>query len=336
MVDVALGAAYDPASDTWRGLPTRPVAGPVQSTVWTGEEVVTLVANRSDPTFPAGDAVGLAYDPAGDSWEQLPPTGVAESPAELVWDGEQAVAVSHDQRSSAYRPDDGTWAPLAAIPLRDYECQPVTAAVGEIVLTNQCSGWGLLTDDGEWAIAPLPETPAGSLVTAGDVVLSWWSTDEYFNFEDAPVTYLQSFRAPELRPGDLALARTIPMGSAFLDLPADTRLSGTDHVEEAGGLVTRLRYELEEPDCTLESTAANVGGAGARIRNDLAEVEADFSHIDFPQFEGVPRRALVARVAPRQLDDRAHVLFAETDFTVLDIACADPPAADDILSRLHR
>ena len=40
--------AYDPATDTWRTLPTRPIEGAVQASVWTGEELLVLVANRSD------------------------------------------------------------------------------------------------------------------------------------------------------------------------------------------------------------------------------------------------------------------------------------------------
>jgi len=58
------GAAYNPASDTWRLLPEIPyhmTAGiTISSMVWTGNEAVVL-----------GGAVAAAYDPVTNSWRRL-------------------------------------------------------------------------------------------------------------------------------------------------------------------------------------------------------------------------------------------------------------------------
>jgi len=335
-VDVSIGHAYDPTADRWRPLPERPVAGTADATVWTGEAVVALVANRSDPRYPPGEAVAISYDPVRNRWDRLPPTGVGEIGADLAWDGERLVAADYEMQTASWDPDDGRWTRLSALPFRFYECTPNLARLGDSVLATHCSGDAVLTDGGQWAIAPPPTDPAAHLVTAGDQVLGWWSSDESFNFPEAPVTYFQSLAAPALG-DDLALTATVPVGTVLLDLPDGTRLTSTGRSEEAGGLVTILTYELADPVCTLTSTyAGSVGLAEQRIRNDVSTVEAEVGFIDLPGDDFERTAQFVASVEADELDDRAHVLLEETTSDVLDIACADLATAEDLLDRIHR
>jgi N-acetylneuraminic acid mutarotase len=68
------GAAYDPATDTWRMLPRAPLpAGYDAMGAWTGNEVLVMatpMGNKASdyPKF----AEAAAYDPASDSWRELP------------------------------------------------------------------------------------------------------------------------------------------------------------------------------------------------------------------------------------------------------------------------
>lgn len=63
------GAAYDPAADTWRVLPTGPTeAGSIATSVWTGGELVVLL----NPVSPTG-----VFDPARGRW----PTGTGRRPS---------------------------------------------------------------------------------------------------------------------------------------------------------------------------------------------------------------------------------------------------------------
>lgn len=76
------GAAYDPAADSWRTVAPLPRAGEPAGAVWTGEELVLVVADVLDQ-YEIVEPVGyrwLALDPGTDRWRDLPrppaPTGV--------------------------------------------------------------------------------------------------------------------------------------------------------------------------------------------------------------------------------------------------------------------
>jgi len=334
MLDAAANQAYDPAADAWRALPSRPIEGAVQSSVWTGEELLVLIANRSDPSYPAGEAVALSYSPADDAWRALPPTGVGEIAVALAWDGEQAVALDYEMRAATYDPDAGRWTPLPELPMRFSECSPRLAPVDGTVFAQHCSGEALLTVDREWAITTLGDGPWGTLVPTGDTVLSWWSSDSY---GDPPASVLQSYRPPEVTEGDLALTRTIPIGTVELDLPDDAQLTSTGLQEEVGGLVTGLSFTVQSGDveCRLTSTYAGISSE-ARIRNDASTVDAQLSHISLEQVDVGQDRALVAQWPAGVTDDQAHILVEESTSDILDIACPDLLTANALLERIHR
>jgi hypothetical protein len=86
------GAAYDPASDTWRKLPRGPLpAGYDAMGVWTGREVLVLATPMGDePQGKPKQAEAAAYDPSTNSWRQLaqPPMAAYVSAPAVILDGE--------------------------------------------------------------------------------------------------------------------------------------------------------------------------------------------------------------------------------------------------------
>ncbi len=82
------GAAYNPATDTWRRLADDPFDSwqLASGSVWTGEELI-LTGIEADPQVGEGQRMA-AYDPATDQWRQLadPPQGFDSF--NLLWTGE--------------------------------------------------------------------------------------------------------------------------------------------------------------------------------------------------------------------------------------------------------
>ena len=91
------GAAYDPATKTWRVLPRSPVGGYANSLVWTGREMVTWggIEERASGSagYPAGFiARGAAYDPRVDRWRRLPRSGIElRGWHTAVWTGHEMI-----------------------------------------------------------------------------------------------------------------------------------------------------------------------------------------------------------------------------------------------------
>jgi hypothetical protein len=85
--DMALldGAAYDPATDTWRMITPNTWGHPGAHAVWTGTEMVVLAKNG-----------GAAYDPATDSWRDLPTLDDGKGSGLLppVWTGHELLSAA--------------------------------------------------------------------------------------------------------------------------------------------------------------------------------------------------------------------------------------------------
>lgn len=117
------GAAYDPATDTWRMLPPAPVdqdqgdqlnyAG-----VWTGSELVV---------WGGPDGTGAAYDPASDAWRTIAagPLVSGTRDTTMVWTGSEAIVLGPSQTKTdpvlgsgpgvaAYDPFTDRWRVLAS------------------------------------------------------------------------------------------------------------------------------------------------------------------------------------------------------------------------------
>jgi hypothetical protein len=118
---VADGAAYDPAADSWRVLAPAPpgvLGGGGSAAAWTGHVAVFWAGNSPD-----GPAAGAVYDPAADSWRALPagPLGVREGYVS-VWTGHRLLIMggaAGDQFASpvaaAVDPATGSWRRLRAL-----------------------------------------------------------------------------------------------------------------------------------------------------------------------------------------------------------------------------
>ncbi|MGZ4786568.1 MAG: hypothetical protein ACXV5S_12940, partial [Acidimicrobiales bacterium] len=77
------GAAYNPATDTWRPIASNSWGHPAAHAVWAGDRMVVLAKNG-----------GAAYEPATDTWHDLPRlddgTGSFLAP---VWTGTDVVGI---------------------------------------------------------------------------------------------------------------------------------------------------------------------------------------------------------------------------------------------------
>lgn len=165
-VDHVPGAAYDPASDSWRTLADAPPLGLTGGAVaWTGDRMVVWggTANRDGQVWETN--TGAAYDPEADAWTALPPSplgprhGVASvwtGNALLVWGGSSGRQATHDD-GALYEPSRGVWVAAATSPL---EGRAGATAVWDGERVRLCGGTVVQTQDrpGECAAyAPAPE-----------------------------------------------------------------------------------------------------------------------------------------------------------------------------------
>lgn len=121
------GAAYAPASGTWRTAASSPlVPRNGHSGVWTGREVVYWGGSDAGMTALAD---GAAYDPAADRWRAVAPSPLPpRSRHEAVWTGTEMVvwgglagccsidSVIHATEAAAYDPAADRWRRLPDVP----------------------------------------------------------------------------------------------------------------------------------------------------------------------------------------------------------------------------
>ena len=175
------GAAYDPVTNTWRTIADGPTDITDGSAVWTGDEMIVFGAaldgnNHADtPT-----AIGIAYDPAADSWRQLPPSDLSPQAMTAVWLDDELIAWDYDQASAAYDPIDDVWRPLERVPLAFSECLPVSVATSRTMFGEFCGKTVAFSmDENAWhrIQMPLPSDSLGGCcwvlepAAADDVVL---------------------------------------------------------------------------------------------------------------------------------------------------------------------
>jgi hypothetical protein len=95
------GAAYRPATKSWRRLPAAPFLG---SSVWTGRELIVLSGSRA-----------AAFAPAS-GWRELPSLPEPRDGANAIWDGNELLVVGgHDAPTGGfgYDPKEKSWRRLA-------------------------------------------------------------------------------------------------------------------------------------------------------------------------------------------------------------------------------
>ncbi|MGH8834408.1 MAG: hypothetical protein ACRDWG_05345, partial [Actinomycetes bacterium] len=80
-----LHAAYNPATNRWRRLPSMGVGRSGHTAVWTGRQLLVWGARTAPPH-------GLAYDPAADQWSELPMSPLRGRTGHIaVWTGSQML-----------------------------------------------------------------------------------------------------------------------------------------------------------------------------------------------------------------------------------------------------
>ena len=153
---VLSGAAYSPATDTW-----RPIADPPDATgasgrintlaVWTGREMLILGGDLPDGSLLV--SYGHAYDPARDEWRvTATPPGVVTSRSPWAWTGTELLVWPSDAGGSsvdaaplAYDPERDEWRELPAPPVADRQ-RAASVWTGEEWLV-----WGGTNDGAELA-----------------------------------------------------------------------------------------------------------------------------------------------------------------------------------------
>jgi hypothetical protein len=112
------GAAFNPATGTWRPLARGPLsARSGAAAVWTGDEVLIWGGGHE------GTNDGAAYDPAADEWRTLPASPLGPRiPVGAVWTGTEMLVWGDASRAAsavdgaAYDPEADRWRELPPAP----------------------------------------------------------------------------------------------------------------------------------------------------------------------------------------------------------------------------
>lgn len=192
------GAAYEPATDSWRVIAQAPMPGYAHTTVWTGTEMIVWGGSDDSESEGTKGCVtsfigdGAAYDPTTDSWRVLP-----EAPLEvrgwhsavwtgtemMVWGGATGLDCDYGYPSdgAAYDPATDTWRAIPAPRLSGrVEASAVWTGREMILWGGSIHGRSVTLDDGaafdpstnEWR--SLPEAP----IKARALHLATWTGKE--------------------------------------------------------------------------------------------------------------------------------------------------------------
>ncbi|MFH1474507.1 MAG: hypothetical protein ABIG85_01465 [Chloroflexota bacterium] len=170
------GAAYDPATDSWRKIREAPIAGRDRPlAAWTGREMIVWGGQVGADGVPDG----AAYDPVGDRWRKLPDAPLAKSDAAGGWLAGRFVVVTSDGAAS-YDPETNRWDELDPPPVRP-GWRSAAIAAGRLVVvafgdgaTGAVEGAVLDPSTGTWVPIKVPLDPLDAgveLFPAGDVVI---------------------------------------------------------------------------------------------------------------------------------------------------------------------
>jgi hypothetical protein len=134
------GAAYDPATNTWRRIADAPIELTDGTAVWTGEEMIVFGAALHGGNVPETEtAIGAAYDPAANTWRELPRSDLSPQASTAAWSGREMIAWDYLNGTAAYDPFADRWRELSRVPIDDYECIPQSVSVpGQAVFGNYC------------------------------------------------------------------------------------------------------------------------------------------------------------------------------------------------------
>jgi hypothetical protein len=117
------GAAFNPGSNIWRSLPPAPIDVNVESTIWTGSQVIVWGSTPA-AAQQATQNVLLEFEPKAWRWKRLatPPMS-PRSAADVLWSGTSLIVIGgHDQSTPAllngetYDPQSNRWSELPIFP----------------------------------------------------------------------------------------------------------------------------------------------------------------------------------------------------------------------------
>lgn len=188
------GAAYDPATDSWRLLADGPTWEVPVASVWTGDELVVA----GEDAIQVGGGITesrqrmAAYDPTTDAWRELadPPAGVD---FDLLWTGDAVLttlspidpSTGDPRRTDVARYDlaSDDWQPVQELANDDVSLIPVIDADASVrsvlVLAHDAGAPIVVLDPTGTEIGTLPALPAdpvkfGARHASGGV----WAGDE--------------------------------------------------------------------------------------------------------------------------------------------------------------
>ncbi|MGH3116636.1 MAG: Calx-beta domain-containing protein, partial [Gaiellales bacterium] len=148
------GAAYDPATDSWRCLPAPPITGRrLHAAVWAGTEMIIWGGDRGARGFTAD---GAAYNPLADTWRRL--ANAPLSPRRLpnaLWTGTEMILwgglTDHFQPAAdgaSYNPLTDSWRMLPTAPLGARYAHAAVWTGTEMLLWGGNRGVGVAHADG--------------------------------------------------------------------------------------------------------------------------------------------------------------------------------------------
>lgn len=170
------GGAYDPAADTWSTLPDAPLQINDGHAVWTGSEMIVFGAHLVGGNHAQTDsAIGEAYDPAADTWRELPPSHLSPQASGVAWDGQFMVAADYLSKAQAYDPISDAWGDLLDPPIDVCEDSPLLATSGTRIVEHFCDRTILLDAQGAgWQDVTEPEGQVTSGLTSADGFVVQW------------------------------------------------------------------------------------------------------------------------------------------------------------------
>jgi hypothetical protein len=222
------GAAYDPATRTWRRLPDAPIEARAPLSVWTGEEMI--VWGSRDRFVRHRD--GAAYDPRSNTWRRIADGPIELTDAVAVWSGEEMfvfgaalhggnVPETETAIGAAYDPATDSWRRLP--PSLDSNPNANTAVWADerlIALDYDSDAETYEPSTGRWRmLEPMPLDDGEDIPDAA--YIEGWVLARFFRgvagfSTDAERWFDLTDDLAEEAPRTLIFGPPIPAGSAFL------------------------------------------------------------------------------------------------------------------------